>query len=266
MSDQPPQQAAEGQPEDASVAPPPRREPVFNLPGVVVALIGICAAIHACSFYLLSNDAYFELLYYAAFIPLRYSGGFPVDIGSVVSPVTYSLLHGSLMHLVVNMVWLAAFGSPLANRLGAARFLLFWAAASLGAVAAHYAIYPLSPAPLVGASGAISGMMGAAARFAFRIDRSSGRPCFGGPVLPIVAVLRSRGAVAFLAIWMIVNMVTGLLGAIPGLEGGIAWEAHIGGFLVGFFLIGFFDRHRPGPVEPPPATPEAGHDAAGIGA
>ncbi len=152
------------------------------------------------------------------------------------SPVTYSLLHGGIAHLAVNMIWLAAFGSPLANRSAPLRFVLFWVATSIAAAGLHYMLYMTSQAPLIGASGAISGMMGAAARFGFRIDRSSGRPAFGGPVLPISTVFRMRGTVAFLAVWMVINLVTGLVGFVPGEESQIAWEAHIGGFVVGLLL------------------------------
>src|SRR5690606_15582656 len=149
----------------------------------------------------------------------------PLDFYPVAGPVTYSLMHGSIAHLAVNMIWLAAFGSPLANRTGPLRFVLFWIVTSLAAAGLHYMIYPTSQAPLVGASGAISGMMGAAARFGFRIDRSSGRPAFGGPVLPISQVLTMRGTVAFLAVWMVINIVTGLVGFVPGQDSQIAWEA-----------------------------------------
>jgi membrane associated rhomboid family serine protease len=223
---------------------PRRREPVFNLPGVVIAFIAICVAGYFASSYLLDDQQYFWLLLHAAFIPVLYSGEIPLDFYPVAGPVTYSLMHGSIAHLAVNMIWLAAFGSPLANRTGPLRFVLFWIVTSLAAAGLHYMIYPTSQAPLVGASGAISGMMGAAARFGFRIDRSSGRPAFGGPVLPISQVLTMRGTVAFLAVWMVINIVTGLVGFVPGQDSQIAWEAHIGGFVVGFFFVSSFDRRR----------------------
>lgn len=223
---------------------PRRREPVFNIPGVVIAFIAICVAAYFVSNYLLDERQYFWLLLHAAFIPILYSGQLPVEFYPVAGPVTYSLLHGSIAHLAVNMIWLAAFGSPLANRIGTVRFILFWIVASIAAAGLHYILYMTSQAPLIGASGAISGMMGAAARFGFRIDRSSGRPAFGGPVLPISTVLTMRGTVAFLAVWMVINIVTGLVGFVPGEESQIAWEAHIGGFVVGFFFVSSFDRRQ----------------------
>jgi membrane associated rhomboid family serine protease len=227
--------------------PATSREPVFNLPGVILALIALCTAIHLLRLYLLDVDHDRLLLDYLAFVPAFYSSRMLIDVFSFTSPVSYSLLHGSLPHLAVNMIWLAAFGSPLAKRLGAARFVLFWVVTSVAAAALHFVIYPGSEAPLVGASGAISGMMGAAARFGFRMQPVSGRAAFGGPILPIGQVLRLRGVVTFLAVWMIVNVATGLFGMVPGEQSQIAWEAHIGGFVVGFFFVHWFDPWRPAP-------------------
>jgi membrane associated rhomboid family serine protease len=221
---------------------PRRREPVFNMPPVVLALIVLCVGIHVVWTSVLDEDQYVWLLVHGAFIPILYSGQAPVDFVPVAGPVTYAFLHGGIAHLAINMIWLAAFGSPLANRIGTGRFLFFWVATSVAGAGLHYVIYPVSPVPLIGASAAISGMMGAAARFGFRIDRSGGRPAFGGPVLPIPAVFRMRGTVTFLAIWMVANLVTGLVGIVPGEQSEIAWEAHIGGFLVGFFFMSAFDR------------------------
>lgn len=228
-----------------------RREPAFNLAGVIVAVVAICAGVHLVRYALLDAEQDFGLILRFAFIPVRYSGGFAPDVYAFVSPLTYSLLHGDLTHLAVNMIWLAAFGSPLANRIGAARFLLFWAATALGAAGLHFVLYPDSTAPLVGASGSISGMMGAAARLAFRVDRRSSRRAFAGRILSIPEVLRSRQAMTFLVVWMAVNLVAGI--GLGSETSQIAWEAHVGGFLVGFFAIRLFDR-----LPPAGASPEAG--------
>ncbi len=69
-------------------------------------------------------------------------------------------MHGGFAHIAVNMIWFAAFGSPLAGRIGTGRMIIFWILTSVIAGLTHYAIYPESVTPLVGASGAISGMMG----------------------------------------------------------------------------------------------------------
>jgi len=222
-------------------AQPPGREPVFNLPGIVTAIIAVCTLVHLARTYVLSYAQDEALILHFAFLPLYYSAPGTLDIFAFLAPVTYSLLHGGIAHLVVNMIWLAAFGSPLANRIGTARFLAFWVFTSLAAVALHYVLHSQDATPLVGASGAISGMMGAAARFGFRIERVSGRAAFGGPILSISAVFRSRATVTFLAVWMVVNLLMGFGFGGPG-AGQIAWEAHIGGFLAGFLGVRPFDR------------------------
>src|SRR5262245_11543189 len=207
-----------------------RGEPAFNLPTVVVALIALCTLVHLLRVYAISAQQDFGLLLRTAFIPIRYSGQFDLDIYAFTSPVTYSLLHGSVMHLAINMIWLAAFGSPLANRIGAPCFLLFWLFTAASAALMHYVFHMTDHAPVVGASGAISGMMGAAARFGFRVDRRSNRPMFVGELMPVSAVFKSRTTVTFLAVWMIINLVAGVSGFVPGADSPIAWEAHVGGF------------------------------------
>ena len=215
-----------------------RREPILNIPAVVVVVIALCVAIHVVRVYLLDVNQDNSLLLRSAFIPERYFYG--LDVYAFTTPFTYAFLHGSAAHLLVNLVWLAAFGSPLANRLGVVQFALFWAVTGLAAVALHWFINPHSEAPMIGASGAISGMMGAAARFAFRVDRSGGRASFSGPALPITYVLRVRTVVTFLLVWMIANFVTGVYGMGVGSGMTIAWEAHVGGFVVGFLGIPLF--------------------------
>lgn len=224
---------------------PRERQPVFNVPAVVVALIAACVAIHIARLYVLTIDQDLWLLLRAAFIPIRYSGQFDIDVYAFTTPFTYAFLHGSLMHLAINMIWLAAFGSPLANRLGVGRFLLFWAVTGVAAAATHYLLHMVDQSPLVGASGAISGMMGAAARFGFRANRAAGRSAFDGPLLPAKVALRLRPVVTFLTVWMAINLVTGLVGLGAGADR-IAWEAHVGGFVVGFFGIGSFVPARRG--------------------
>ncbi len=217
-------------------------ERAFNIPGVVLAFVAVCVGIYLLQTYVLTARQNFDLLVAGAFIPLRYSGDYGYDVFAFTSVVTYSFLHGGVAHLFVNMIWLVAFGSPLANRQGNIRFVAFWIFTAVAAALLHYALHPLSNAPLVGASGAISGMMGAAARYGFRIDRSSGQSIFSGPILGMTQILRSRTVATFLGVWLVINVVTGLLGSGPGGTGTIAWEAHIGGFLSGFLCVRLFDR------------------------
>lgn len=222
--------------------PPASREPVFNIPVIVLAFLAALAGVHLVRTYLLTQPQDIELLVRAAFIPARYTLPGGMDVFAYTSPLTYSLLHGGMAHLLVNSVWLAAFGSPLAARIGPLRFVAFWSVTALAAVALHYVMHPGEPVPVIGASGSISGMMGAAARFGFaRPSRGGG---FTGQVLPIRSALSSRTVMTFLAVWFAVNLATGLIGMADGPQ--IAWEAHIGGFLAGFLLVSLFVPNRLG--------------------
>ena len=151
------------------------REPLFNVPAVIVATLAVLAAIHGVRTLLLSEDQDIQILLYFAFIPARYDasgvlgsllpGGIGADIWTFV---TYSLLHGSWTHLIVNAVWLLAFGSALARRFGASRFLAFFAVTAAAGAAMHLLTNTGSHAPMIGASASISGAMAAAMRFVFQ--------------------------------------------------------------------------------------------------
>jgi len=220
------------------------REPILNLPTVVVVLIAVCIAVQLIQSYVLTQEQENAFLIRAAFIPLRYSGQYMIDIYAFTTPITYAFLHGGFTHLAINMVWLAAVGTPLANRIGWVRFLFFWIVCGAAAAGLHYLLHRMDYVPLVGASGAIAGMMAATPRYLFRVDRFSSSPAYVGPLLPLIVSLRSPQVLIFIVIWMGGNLLIGLLGA-PGVSDSIAWEAHVGGFLGGFLLLGLFER----PVE-----------------
>src|SRR5674536_302015 len=111
-----------------------KREPLFNIPPVIVAVLAVLALIHAARTYVLTGDQDVELLFAFAFIPARYDtsvvlgGALPGGFGAQLwTFVTYSLIHADWTHLGVNAVWLLPFGSAVARRFGALRFLAFFA-------------------------------------------------------------------------------------------------------------------------------------------
>jgi membrane associated rhomboid family serine protease len=226
-------------------------EPIFNIPVVILAIMALCASIYVLENYVLSDEQNSSFLWNFAFIPARFSeyGGFASPAAWLTS-ISYSLLHGSVAHIALNMIWLAAFGSPLAARIGPLRTSLFWIVTSIAAAMTHFAVYADSVAPLVGASGAISGMMGAAARFGFRRSTLRNSAAFVGDILPINVALRMRTVLTFLGVWFATNILTGMLSVGVDSSATIAWEAHIGGFFIGFFGISLFDRPDNGRTEP----------------
>lgn len=268
----------ERQPGSYGVDPPVRsREPVFNLPPAILGAIVILAGIHVLRL-LLDDAADFGVVMDFAVVPARWSVALgwatEADIlaaaGGSAAPsglddlaryvladgarpwtgLTYALLHGSWTHLLFNAVWLAAFGTPLARRLGPARLLALSAAASLGGALAHVLMHPLDVLPLVGASGAISGMMGAVAWFLF----APARPLPGGGFPPphararqtLPALLGNRRVVMFVVVWLATNYIfAGLAQPLGIADEGIAWEAHVGGFLTGIGLFALIDPFPP---------------------
>ena len=183
-----------------------------------------------------------------AFVPLRYI--YPLRDQSLAwlwSPVTYSLLHGSFQHLAFNSLWLAAFGTPVCRRIGEIRFVAFWIVSAVAAAGLHAAINWGEASVMVGASGVISALMGAACRFAFssRLRVESGLPGREPPLLSIPAALRDRTVMIFILVWFLGNVAIAVGLPLMGPESGaIAWDAHIGGFLMGFFGFRLFDPHR----------------------
>lgn len=242
------------------VAGPAERQPILNIPGVLVALIGLIVGIHAVRAMMLSQDQDVWLRLHFAFIPARFGmegfpGGLAADLWSFV---TYALIHGDWGHVAINGVWMAAFGTPLARRWGAGRFLLFSAVTAAAGAAAQLLLHPGEMVPMVGASAAVSGYMAAATRFFFIADPFHPEVApWLRPALPLSVVLTDRRTLVFLGVWFGVNLVTGLVGVGAGPDGVIAWESHIGGFLAGLLLFAPFDRVGRDPA-PPPATEAAG--------
>ena len=224
---------------------PSSKQPVFNLPTVLICLVGLCILVHVARQYLLSEQWQDWVVINLAYFPIRYTPEyFRIDLPTLVSPLGHSFLHADWTHLGLNMIWLVAFGSPVAYRLGWQRSLIFWAITALGAVSLHTIIYYGDSVPLVGASGAVSGFLGGAARFGFRSNRLNPRAGLAGPLYGPIESLKLRGVAPFLIIWMLMNFAFG--SDLFGLAGGasIAWEAHIGGLLTGFFAIALLDTRR----------------------
>ena len=230
------------------------REPLFNIPPIVVAVLAVLVIVHLVRTLLLSEQQDIEFLLTFAFIPARYDssvvlgGELPGGGADVWTFLTYALLHANWTHLGVNAVWLLPFGSAVARRFGALRFLAFFVVTAAAGAALHLATHAGEQFPMIGASAAISGTMAAAMRFAFqrggpigmlgRADESAYRV----PAISLRGMLGDVRVLLFLAVWFGINLLFGL-GSLPitGSEQPVAWQAHIGGFLAGLLLFSWFD-------------------------
>lgn len=213
----------------------------FNIPPIVLLFAGACLLVELLRAYWISSETEVWLLYHFAFIPARYADAeLAASWQAFTTPFTYSILHGGFGHLINNSLWLVVFGSPLAATFGNVRFALFWfVCAAIGALF-HYLAQPQDMVPMIGASGAISGMMGAAARYGFRMSRATdGGSMFREPAPTLSMLARMPNVIVFLAVYFIMNFGIGLTGATPG-GASIAWQAHLGGILAGFLLVPVF--------------------------
>lgn len=242
--------ADEAYPSSAEAGPSPE-PPIFNLPTGILVALGLICGIYALQEFVLSAALNQWVAVEFGFSPIRYL--YPLSEQSLAwlwSPVSYSLLHGSFEHLAFNGLWLAAFGTPVCRRIGELRFVLFWIVSSVAAAALHAAVNWGEPSLMVGASGVISALMGAACRFAFG-DRQRNLARLTGlepPLLSVGQALADRTVRVFIIVWFLGNVAIALgLPMLGADSASIAWDAHIGGFLLGFFCFSLFDPHsRPG--------------------
>jgi membrane associated rhomboid family serine protease len=201
------------------------RERAINLPPALLWLIGINVAVHLLRS-LLGEETDNTLVMTFGLVSANYTGASHDLLSQVAAPITYQFLHGGWMHLVINMVTLAAFGAPVERLLGVRRFILFYLSAGIVAGFVQVALFPDSTDPVIGASGAISGVFGA-----------------------VLMLMRYVGSLPSLlpvaGIWIALNVFFGLFGGMPGSGGEqIAWAAHIGGFVYGLLVIRFFAPRR----------------------
>lgn len=238
---------------------------MFNMPGAVVALSLILAGIHALRVWVIDREMDVDLLMRFAFFPARYDPAVRAEVqfpdgfaGDAWTFVTYGFLHGDFSHLAVNVFWMAAFGSAVAWRFGTVRFFVFSAVATICGALFHLIFHFGEFVPMIGASAAVSGLMAAAARFAFAASgpffgHDAGPARWRRPAPPLRVALRDVRVIVFLSVWFGLNILIGLGGSSLFGDGvSIAWEAHIGGFFAGLFLFPFFDPIPRRPVWTPP--------------
>jgi membrane associated rhomboid family serine protease len=196
------------------------REPLFNAPWTIVVLIALLVGAHGLRGAIGLDPAVFAF------------SSEDIAAGRWAALAGYLFVHGSWAHVLLNSLAVLAFGPPVARLLGSGgrgslTFALFFLFCGAVAALGYAALHQHERWELIGASGAASGLMGAAARL---ID---GRGRVGG--------LFGKTVIAFTVSWTIVNVAFGVFGLTPGAAGvPVAWEAHIVGYFTGLLLIGPF--------------------------
>jgi membrane associated rhomboid family serine protease len=190
-------------------------------------LIGINVAVFLIELSLSPSDLD-QLLQRFALLPARYAQGDELAPSDYLPFFTMMFLHGGWLHLIFNMWTLWLFGAAVEDRLGHIRYLAFYVACGLLAAATHAALNPNSTVPSLGASGAIAGVMGCYVRmFPFA------RIVVVVPIL-FLPLFFEMPALIFVGIWFLLQVLQGTAEVLaPFASGGVAWWAHVGGFLAG---------------------------------
>lgn len=210
---------------------PSRSFPVVNL-----TIIVLCSLIWLYEWNLIRQDPkLFELF-------LRQWGLVPAELGEKpYTLLTHMFLHGSWGHIIGNMWFLWVFGDNVEDKLGKVKYILFYITAGLGAAIAQTAIslaFGGANVPMVGASGAISGVLGAYMKMFPHARVIALVPVF------FFLTLMELPALVFIGIWFFVQILNGII-TLPFIGyGGVAWYAHIGGFLVGYYVVDLFYKRR----------------------
>jgi len=186
---------------------------------------------------------------YQSLLPATQVGEFILDFGAVPYYITNGshlgtifssmFLHGGLMHLGGNMLYLFIFGDNIESVLGSLRYLLFYLLCGVAAFASHYLFDLSSQVPMIGASGAISGVLGA---YAVRFPHAR-----VSVLLPMIIIWQviTIPAVLVLGFWFVMQLFSGATGSAQ--SGGVAWLAHVGGFVAGvLFMLVWKRRHNLG--------------------
>ncbi len=222
--------------------------PAEITPVVTVGLIIACVGVFLYQVMLLAHDSEMFVYQYGAIPAVVFAHvEIPVEFGAVSpygSLITSMFLHGGWMHLIGNMLYLWIFGNNIEDVMGHGRFIIFYGLCGIVAALSHATIDPQSVIPMIGASGAISGILGAYlllyphAKVLVLIPFG-----FFSQMIHVPAVL-------VLGLWFVMQVLYGGF-SMGAEEGGVAFFAHVGGFLAGMVLIGFFKHSHVRFFNPP---------------
>ena len=214
---------------------PSRYFPVVNLWLIIVNIL--------CFGYELSLGQELESFITAhGFVPVRFAAeqaGNTISLAGYLPVFSAMFLHGGLIHIFSNLWMLWVFGGNVEDRMGHGRYLLFYLLCGVGAALAQFWANPQAQAPMIGASGAISGVLGAYFLLYPRARILTFVPIF------ILFYLVEIPAYFFIGFWFLMQFLQGAVQQVAVgrlVEGGVAWWAHVGGFVAGVLLLYLFKR------------------------
>ena len=208
--------------------------PTSTKPIITYFIIGLCILIFLIQF---SSETYRtgQLFYTYGLIPSVLMGHDPLPldlyaIPSMMTIFTSMFMHGGFMHLAGNMLYMWIFADNIEDNLGPSRFIIFYLLSGIGAAMTQVLVDTHSQVPMIGASGAIGGVLGA-----YLINHPNAKVLVLIPFGFFSQLLKIR-AIYVLGFWFILQFISS--------GGGIAYAAHIGGFVSGIILILFFNKKK----------------------
>lgn len=212
--------------------------PTVLLPLVTVTLIAANAAVFL---YELSLDPRLleAFIYRMGMVPASVLESRVPGAGGYYTVLSSMFLHGGWMHIIGNMLYLWIFGNNIEDSMGHVRFVFFYLLTGIAAAATHLAFNPTSIVPTIGASGAVSGVLGAYLVL-FPHARIKTLIFLIGPFFRIIYL----PAWVLLIFWIAIQLFSQALDTMNPAGGGVAYAAHIGGFVAGLVLIPLFRKHR----------------------
>jgi membrane associated rhomboid family serine protease len=220
-------------------------------PVVTWSIIGTCLLVFLWQSSLGSNAAQ-AAIYEFGMIPARVFGEAELPPTLAVVPAWSTLLtsifmHGGWLHLGLNMLFLWIFGDNVEDSMGHIRFLIFYLLCGIAAALAQALMNPGSTIPMVGASGAISGVLGA---YLLLHPQATVRVLF---ILGIIPIVVHVPAIIVLGLWFVTQLASAAFS--PMTEGGVAFMAHVGGFVAGMAFVPLFRQTSVGLFQPPHSRP-----------
>jgi membrane associated rhomboid family serine protease len=213
--------------------------PTTSKPLVTVGIMIACTIVYALQHLLLSREGAIHVIYALGVIPALVTGHATADFTSLppdLTVFTSMFVHGGFWHLAGNMLYLWIFGNNIEDAMGHVKFAIFYVLCGVAAVAAQVLPNPASEIPMVGASGAISGVLGA-----YMLLYPRAKVLLGVPIGFLIVGLGRWPAIWVLVAWFVMQLVMGLF-SMTSTPGGVAFGAHLGGFVVGCLLVTLFKR------------------------
>ncbi len=204
----------------------PRRH--FPLATILIIALNVVVFFYQL---LLPDEALNRLVLAAGMVPYEVTNRFGVAV--VGDLLTSMFLHGGWMHIISNMLYLWIFGDNVEDRLGLPVYAAFYLVAGIGASLAQVAVNPASTIPTIGASGAIAGVLGA---YLVMFPKTRVRTLI--LAFRFIRIVELP-ALVVLGLWFVLQIFSGLASVTSMATGGVAWFAHIGGFVIGI-LVGLF--------------------------